>query len=119
MKTEGIRAGEFVVSEGNGAISREKITVAEGANLVTGTVLGKITATGLYVMHDNGLSNGAQNAAAILYADVDATDGDKAGVAIERLAEVHGDLLTFKAGISGANKTAAIAALAAKNIIVR
>jgi Bacteriophage lambda head decoration protein D len=41
-------AGEFVVSEGNGSISRESITVLSGQNLVAAAVLGKITASGKY-----------------------------------------------------------------------
>jgi len=36
VKNEGQRAGEFIVSEGNGAISREKGTLASGQNVVTG-----------------------------------------------------------------------------------
>lgn len=119
MKTEGIRAGEFVVSEGNGAISREKVTIASGEVLVAGTVLGKVTASGEYVLHDAAAVDGSEDAAAILYADVDATSAATDGVAIVRLAEVDGSQLTYKAGIAGADKTAAIAALAAANIIVR
>jgi hypothetical protein len=45
---EGRYAGEFVVSEGNGAISRETITVLSGEPLEAGAVLGKVTASGKY-----------------------------------------------------------------------
>jgi hypothetical protein len=41
---EGRYAGEFVVSEGNGRISRETITVLSGQNLEAAAVLGKIAA---------------------------------------------------------------------------
>lgn len=37
--TESRRAGEFIVSQGNGAISREVATLASGQNVVDGTVL--------------------------------------------------------------------------------
>lgn len=41
--TEGRHAGEFLVSEGNGWVSREAIIVNAGENLVAGQVLGRIT----------------------------------------------------------------------------
>ncbi len=41
---EGKHTGEFLLSEGNGSISRETVTIAAAASaLVPGTVLGKIT----------------------------------------------------------------------------
>ena len=40
--SEGRYAGEFVVSEGNGRISRETITVLSGETLEAGAVLGKL-----------------------------------------------------------------------------
>ncbi|MGH6900186.1 MAG: head decoration protein, partial [Geminicoccaceae bacterium] len=43
--SEGRYAGEFVVSEGNGKISRETITVLSGETLQAGAVLGKVTAS--------------------------------------------------------------------------
>ena len=43
--TEGRYAGEFVVSEGNGRISRETITVLSGQTLQAAAVLGKVTAS--------------------------------------------------------------------------
>jgi hypothetical protein len=39
---EGKHAGEFLVSEGNGWISREAVTILSGQNLAAGTVLGQI-----------------------------------------------------------------------------
>ena len=45
---EGRYAGEFVVSEGNGKISRETIIVLSGETLEAGAVLGKVTASGKY-----------------------------------------------------------------------
>ena len=44
--TEGRYAGEFIVSEGNGKISRETTTVLSGQTLQAGAVLGKVTASG-------------------------------------------------------------------------
>jgi hypothetical protein len=44
VKTEGRHAAEFVLSEGNGSISRDNIVILSGAGVVVpGTVLGKIS----------------------------------------------------------------------------
>lgn len=106
---EGVHAGEFLLSEGSGAISREAVTVASGEGvLAAGTVMGKVTASGKYVAHDPEAEDGSQTAAGVLYAPVDATAADAKGVVIARLAEVAASALT--------GDTAGLAAL---NIIVR
>lgn len=74
---------------------------------------------GKYAAHDNAATDGSETAIAVLLTDADATSADVKAVALTRLAEVKGDLLTWKTGISAGNKTAGIAALATKNIIVR
>lgn len=43
MITEGPRAGDYLLSESNGAQSRESGVIAAGADLVAGTVLGQLT----------------------------------------------------------------------------
>jgi len=111
--TESTRAGEFLLAEGNGSISRAEVTIAAAAGaLVAGTVLGKITASGKYVAYNNGASDGTEVAAGILYADVPDSASDQTGVAIVRHAEVMSSLLTG----NDANGTADLAAL---QIIVR
>jgi head decoration protein D len=55
---EGRYAGEFVVSDGNGRISRETITILSGQNLTAAAVLGKITASGKYKALDPAASDG-------------------------------------------------------------
>lgn len=55
----------------------------------------------------------------MLYDDVDATAADKAAVYTARDSEVKGLALTWPAGISAPDRTAAITALAALGIIVR
>jgi len=87
-QTEGAHAGEFLLSEGNGRISRETITLVSGQDLSAGTVIGKITASGKYTAYADGNVDGSEVAAMILYANVDATSGDKEAVAISRYAEV-------------------------------
>lgn len=116
---EGRHAGEFLVSEGNKWISREKAVILLGQVLVAGAVLGQITASSKYVEHDPAASDGSEDAVAILFEAIDATAADTNGVAIARLAEVNGDEITWITGIAPADKTAGIASLKTQNIIVR
>jgi hypothetical protein len=87
-------AGEFIVSECDGQISRDTVTVtvATAAKLVPGQVLGKLTATGKYVKFDDSATDGSETAAAILYGELDNTDGTTAdfqGAVINFGAEVR------------------------------
>lgn len=117
-KTETNHDAEFLLgSEEN--ISLEKVTLITGQNLLAGTVLGKITASGKYTQHSTGAADGSQSALAILRSDCDATSIDKPCVVVARLAEVTDTKLIYMTGITAPNKTAAIAALLAQNIIVR
>lgn len=120
--TEGYYRGEFVMSEANGTRSRETVTIASGAGvLAAGTVLGKITASGKYVLHDpvTPASDGSQNAAAILYGRTDATSADAPAVAIVRDAEIAKGALAWKSGATNTHKTNAYTALAALGVIAR
>lgn len=114
---EGTNAFEVLLSREN--ISFDTVTLISGQNLAAGTVMGKITASGKYTLHNNAASDGSEVAAAVLPVASDASGGDLAVVAITRLAEVKSDLLVWKSGISGANKTAGLAALAGHYIIAR
>ena len=93
--TETLHAGEFIVSEANGTRSREEITVAAAAAaLPAGQVLGKITASGLYVAYSNVAVDGSEVAAAILYAPLADSAADQKAAVIVRDAEVDESLLT-------------------------
>jgi hypothetical protein len=116
-QTESRHTAEFLVSEEPGYRSRESVTVtATGAALQAGTVLGKITATGKYVKHDTAAADGSQNAAAILFEDIDAVETAK--TVIVRDAVVLESSLTWGTG-SVAPHTATKAALTALGVIVR
>lgn len=117
--TESLNSGEFLLAEGNGSISREAVTIASGQNLVAGTVVGKITASGKYTAYDDDNADGSQTAAGILYDAVDASGGDKAGVIIARHAEVITAKLTFVATNDAGDIAAGKADLAALDIILR
>lgn len=117
--TETNRAGEFIISEGNGTYSREAITVVSGQNLAAGTIVGKITASGKYKAYDDDNVDGSEAAAGILYAAVDASGGDAPGVIICRQAEVADSLLVWASTNDSGDKTAGKADLAALGIIIR
>lgn len=117
--TEGRHTAEYILSEANGHLSRDTVTILSGQVLNPGEVLGKVTASDKYKVLTPGASDGSEVAAAIAYAAVDATGADKPGVVTARSSEVNGPSLTWPADISAPNKTAAIAALAALGIIVR
>lgn len=104
--TEPARPLEFLISEANGQLSREQVTIASGtAALVAGRVLGKITASQKYKAYDNTASDGSEVAAGVLAYDVDASAADKTVTAIVRLAEVKAGALGW-----GANDATGITA---------
>lgn len=116
--TEGIRALEVVLSD-FGPISRDKAVLLAGQTLIAGTVLGRITDSGKYALHDPDATDGSQTAAAVLLVDCTASGADATALILARLAEVKSALLTFKSGITAPQKAAALADLAGKNIIAR
>lgn len=62
---------------GSFPVVTDQVTIASGQNLKRGAVLGKITASGQYVLSDAGATDGSQTPVAILAEDVDASSGDK------------------------------------------
>lgn len=86
--------------------------------LSSGTVVGKITATGRYVQLAPAASDGSEVAAALLLGGLDAAAGDENGVFV-----VHGEaldaFLVWPDGITAAEKAAARAQLKAAGIYVK
>ena len=118
---EGKHAGGFLIWEVLRDYTRETVTIASGAGkLAPGTVLGKITTGGKYTALAPAATNGSQNAAGILWGDVDATDADVLGVAVVRgPAIVNRHEISFPEGATEAQITTATTALAALGIILR
>jgi hypothetical protein len=109
----------FIVSEANGAQSREEVTLLTSATVYeAGTVLG-VRDNGKYERFDPDSSEGNDIAVAILCSRVDATEGDATGVVIERMAEVRDADLIWLDSVDAGEKTVAIASLLTKNIKVR
>lgn len=112
MKIESMHAGEFLLSEGAGNISREAINVAAGAALEPGQILGLVTLTGGFAPYKPTAEDGTENAIAILYGPLGESDVPRRGRAIVRLAEVS------EAHLTGLDP-AAEKALATHFVIVR
>lgn len=111
VKVQGSQTAEFLVSEGNGQISREHIVVKAGPALPAGQVLG-LTSTGEYAPYDNAANDGSEVAAALLYAPLPASEAPRSATGIVRLAEVAAARLT---GLDTAGRND----LAERHVIVR
>ena len=112
IKLESMHAGEFLLSEGAGNMSREAINVAAGAALEPGQILGLITVSGEFAPYQPTAEDGTENAIAILYGPLGQSDVVRRGRAVVRLAEVS------EAHLTGLDP-AAEKALAAHFLIVR
>lgn len=113
--------GDVLKYELNPNFTRETITLLAGTNYPVGAVLGRITASGKMKLSTATGTDGAQNAAAVLLYDVDATAADATGIVVLRgPAIVSKAALVFDASVDDAAKTAAKhAQLTALGIIPR
>ena len=100
--------GDVLKYELNPNYTRETVTLLAGANYPVGAVLGRITASGKMKLSTATGTDGAQNAAAVLLYDVDATGADATGIVVVRgPAIVSKAALVFDASVDDAAKTAA------------
>ena len=118
--TEGMNLGDLLKYEAPNLYSRDQATVASGQNLTLGAVVGIVAATGKVKALDPAATDGSQLAAGVLLEPVDATAGDRDdGILLARHAIVADSALVWPAGITNAEKAAAIAELKAIGILVR
>lgn len=94
IQREPMHAGEFLLSEAPGTISREAINVAAGAALEPGQVLGLISLTGEFAPYEPLAEDGTENAVAVLYGPLGESDVTRRGRAVVRLAEISEAHLT-------------------------
>lgn len=87
-------------------------------SVAIGTVLGKITATGIYVPLAPAANDGSQNAAAILSEDLPISGVARKAVVIKRGAGVNSAGLVWPGAITAPQKAAAITQLEALGIDV-
>lgn len=106
--TENARPLAFILSEGNGYVSREVLTIASGAGkLDAGTLLGKITAGGKHTFSPHASVEGiegAETAVAILGYPVDATSADVQVACITNDAEVKDPMLLVHSSVNDTAK---------------
>src|SRR5712691_898212 len=121
------RAWGFMQSESNWARSRERVVIDGstggelGKTLFAGTLLGKISSSGKYVVSPKTGSDGSQTAIAILGEDVTVTE-DVIVAVLARDAEVRSEDLTYDSSVATLNDQQAKwvqLAAAGVNIIVR
>lgn len=117
--TEGKHEGEFIGELAMGiGYHVDRVTVLSGQNLVAGTVVGIVTASGKYVAYDNaGTDDGRRTVAGIIVADANASAADAVGKVLRRgPAIVNKNDLTWAAGIDAGEQATAITAMLALGI---
>ena len=92
--------------------------LADGQDLKAGTVLGKITATGVLTQLAPSASDGSENAMGVLMGDL-AASGAKEPCIYLAHGVVNADSVIWPAGITEPQKTAAIESLLANNIYAK
>lgn len=99
-----------LIAANSGLLYHEQLILASGQNLLRGAVLGKVTATGKYILSASAAVDGSQTPAAILVDDIDASAGDK-----DVLGYTRGDFLA--SGLTlGAGHTVASVRAAFKDV---
>jgi hypothetical protein len=116
--TQGTPNWGGIVSEAEGALSREQVTIAAGAQLEPGTIMA-LRDDGKYDQLDLNSSEGNTGAGGMLCALVDESESDRVGVIIERLAELRSSDLVWPDGITTDQQNAAIAELLVRHIKIR
>jgi len=117
--TEGKHEGEFIGELAMGiGYHVDRVTVLSGQNLVAGTVVGIVTASGKYVAYDNaGTDDGRRAVAGIIVADANASAADAVGKVLRRgPAIVNKNDLTWAAGVDAGEQATAITAMLALGI---
>ena len=93
-------------------------SIAASLDLKSGTVIGRVTATGVYVPHAPAASDGSQNACGILLEDTVSGTTAEPTVLV-----VHGDVvgagLIWAEGITEAQKASAITSLQGVGVYVK
>lgn len=118
--TEGLNLGDLLKYEASHLYSRDQVTVAAGQVLTLGAVVGVVTASAKVKAVDPSATDGTQVAAGVLIQAVDANLADRDdGLMVARHAIVADHALAWPAGITVAEKQAAIAQLKILGILVR
>lgn len=82
--TEGVVTHDALIAGNAHLLVGRKVTLAAGQNLVRGAVLGKVTASGKYVLSLSAAADGSQTPDLILAEDCNAAAADKSVLAYAR-----------------------------------
>jgi hypothetical protein len=117
---EGRHWCEGIVSEEDGHYSRDEIKIGASQTVVPGTVLSKVTATGVFVALNPAGNDGSETACAIaLYPAKTGSGGSAKIAALTRHAEFRDEALTWPSGITAPQKATAKASLEKIGIVIR
>lgn len=118
--TEANNLGDLLKYEAPNLYSRDRVTVAVGQNLALGAVVGSVTATGQVKALDPPASDGTELPSGVLLGAIDARLQDRPdGLIVARHAVVADTALVWPAGITPAEKNAALATLKSLGILAR
>lgn len=114
--TQGIENLEFLLTDsGTRSRDQETVTISGSIALPSGTVLGRITASGKLIKQADAAADGSQNAVGVLGNALPGVNGDYKALVFTRDCEVISDRLNGGAGPSATAK----AALKLLGVIVR
>lgn len=117
--TESRHPGEFLLSEADGTLSREVVTISDSIAIKAGQVLGKVTADGKYHFYDNADTiPGTGVAAAIALYPLAADATNRKITVIFRLAEVTSAGLEWN-GQDSTSQAAARTDLVGRHVVFR
>jgi hypothetical protein len=80
FRTESVYAPDSLIAHMADDLLNKPATIAAGQVLVRGSVLGKVTATGKYLLSVAAATDGSQVPDAVLVQDIDTTAGDLQGI---------------------------------------
>lgn len=113
-----VGAGHYLIGNFDNNRTNAQVTLAAKATeYLPGTVLGKITATGIYTPLNPAANDGSQNAVAICFSRRGASAATQRGAATVREATLNLNSLIYDIAVTGPQKAAAEAALAALGMV--
>lgn len=112
--------GSFCFGVNDMNLSNEQVVLAiTTIDLPAGTVLGKITSSGLYKPVDPAASDGSQNFAGLLWSFRPINTATQKGTVVARKQGVQARLLTYLISVSSPQKAAFEAQMTAAGVIPR
>lgn len=115
---DGMGDGAYLIGDfDNNRTNAQAMLAAKATPYLPGTVLGKITATGIYTPVNPAASDGSQLFAGILYGGRPASTSTQRAAITVREATINSNLLVYDVAVSGPQKATIETAMAAQTII--